>query len=165
MQLFIGRNEELRLLRGLLDKRSASLVVIYGRRRVGKSRLVEEFGRNQRMISIGGLAPHSKTTRESQLDEFARQFSAQVSESKKKFLDWGDAFDALAKKTKSGKVILFLDEISWIGSHDADFLGKLKNAWDMHFKKNDNLILILCGSVSPLIRKDILSNEWRYRTT
>jgi len=158
MSLFVGRKEELALLRALFDKRTASMIVVYGRRRVGKSRLVEEFGKQHNMISIAGLPPTSKTTRESQLNEFAQQLSSQLSKPKKKFTDWSEAFDLLAKHTKTGKVIIFLDEINWIGSCDPDFLGKLKNAWDKQFKKNDHLILIMCGSVSLWINENILSN-------
>jgi hypothetical protein len=51
-----------------------------------------------------------------------------------------------------------LDEISWMGSRDPHFLGKLKNAWDLHFKKNDKLIFVLCGSISSWIEKNILSS-------
>jgi hypothetical protein len=55
-------------------------------------------------------------------------------------------------------MIVLFDEISWMGSKDPDFLGKLKNAWDLYFKKNPKLIFILCGSVSSWIDKNILSH-------
>lgn len=162
MTTFIGRNEELNLLRGLLEKRSASLAVIYGRRRIGKSRLVEEFGRNLKMYSFAGLAPQPHTSMQSQLDEFSRQMARQFKVEVQSFSDWGDAFSQLASYVKQGQIILFLDEITWLGNQDRDFLGKLKNAWDREFKKNNKLILILCGSVSAWIDKNILSNTGFY---
>ena len=55
-------------------------------------------------------------------------------------------------------MVIILDEISWMGSKDPEFLGKLKNAWDLHFKKNPSLLLILCGSASSWIEKNILAN-------
>jgi uncharacterized protein len=61
--------------------------------------------------------------------------------------DWGDVFTFLSKYTNKRKVAILLDEISWMGSLDATFLGKLKNAWDTQFKKNPKLTLVLCGSV------------------
>src|SRR3989338_9266458 len=64
----------------------------------------------------------------------------------------------LAERTKKGRVIILLDEISWMGSKDPDFLGKLKTIWDTCFKKNKQLLLILCGSVSIWIQKNILSS-------
>ena len=72
--------------------------------------------------------------------------------------DWGDLFNYLALNTKKGKWIILLDEISWMGSKDTQFLQKLKNTWDLYFKKNPNLILILCGSISSWIEDNILSS-------
>lgn len=162
MTSFIGRKEELLLLNSLLDKRTASLVVIHGRRRIGKSRLVEEFGQNKTMIAFSGLPPQPHTTQQTQLDEFVRQMAEQLPINKKHFTDWTEVFNELAKHIKHGRIIVFFDEISWIGSCDPDFLGKFKNAWDMRFKQNDQLIVILCGSVSPWINKNILSNTGFY---
>lgn len=159
---FVGRTEELKLLRGLFEKRSASLAVIYGRRRVGKSRLVEEFGRKLNMYSFSGLPPQPHMTIQTQLAEFSRQMSRQLNIKNASFLDWGDAFNQLAHHTKRGQIIIFFDEITWLGSCDPDFLGKLKNAWDTEFRKNNHLILILCGSISTWIDKNILSNTGFY---
>lgn len=55
-------------------------------------------------------------------------------------------------------MIVLLDEISWMGSEDVDFLGELKNAWDLQWKNNPEFILILCGSISTWIEKNILSS-------
>ncbi|MCX7123516.1 MAG: ATP-binding protein [Gammaproteobacteria bacterium] len=162
MKAFIGRHGELKLLKDLLEKRSSSLVVIYGRRRVGKSRLVEEFGKEARFLSFAGLAPQKNTTTQSQLSEFYQQTKRQLPVQTNTFTDWGDAFLELSKHTHSGRIIVFFDEISWLGNKDPDFLGKLKNAWDTQFKKNEKLIFILCGSVSTWIEQNILSNTGFY---
>lgn len=161
MSGFVGRKEELSLMRGLLQKDSASLVVIYGRRRIGKSRLVEEFGCDHKMYSFVGLPPRPHMTLQIQLDEFSRQLKRQLGIDKP-FTDWGDVFQELANAARHGEIILFLDEISWLGSCDPDFLGKLKTAWDTEFKKNNKLILVLCGSVSCWIDKNIISSTGFY---
>lgn len=162
MSIFVGRKEELELLHTLFAKKSASLVVIYGRRRIGKSRLVEEFGKNTKMYSFAGLAPRENITLKTQLEEFCRQLKRQIKTKQSYFEDWGDAFYELSQHTQRGKCIVFFDEITWLGSCDPDFLGKLKNAWDTLFKKNDQLILILCGSISAWIEKNIISNTGFY---
>ena len=72
--------------------------------------------------------------------------------------DWGNIFWHLSKYTADGPVLIVLDEISWMGEKDPDFLGKLKTAWDMYFSKNSQLILVLCGSISSWIEENILSN-------
>lgn len=158
MSRFIGRNAELAELRWFLQKRTASLLVVRGRRRIGKSRLIEEFAKPHRFVSMIGLPPNERTTRKSELAEFSRQFSRTLDAPPVAFGDWGDAFYHLARATAEGRVIILLDEISWMGSRDSTFLGKLKTAWDTQFKRNDKLILVLCGSASTWIEKNILSS-------
>lgn len=165
MAQFIGRDDELKILEGLLKKKSASLVVIKGRRRIGKSRLVEEFSRRHAFdafFRFSGIPPGEATTAQSQMEVFGGQISTQLPAflgfSENQLQDWTSLFFILAERVKVGKVLIFFDEISWMGSKDPDFLGKLKNAWDIYFKQNDNLILVLCGSYSTWIERNILSN-------
>ncbi len=158
MDKFIGRREELDALKSLLEKKSASLVTVQGRRRIGKSRLIEEFAKNHTFYEFLGIAPHKGTTANSQRAEFARQLREMFHLPSLPAMDWGDLFTILSEQTKEGRLIILLDEISWMGSKDSDFLGKLKNAWDKQFKKNSKLILILCGSVSSWIEKNIINN-------
>ncbi len=156
---FVGRKEQMRELELLLGKKNASLVVIQGRRRIGKSRLVREFGAKRQLYIFSGLPITEKTTAQTQREEFARQVSEHFSLPGLKADNWGDLFTALARFTKKDKMILFFDEISWMGSLDPDFLGYLKNAWDIHFSQNPQLMLILCGSASVWIEKNILNSK------
>ena len=153
---FVGRVNELKSLMDLTQKRSSSLIVIRGRRRIGKSRLVEEFAKNYRFLRFAGLYPTEATTAQSQREEFSKQLSLNLNAPQIIANDWTDLFLSLARETQQGRVIILFDEISWMGSKDSDFLGKLKNAWDLELKKNPELILILCGSVSVWIEKNIL---------
>lgn len=153
---FIGRFDELKQLQNLTQKQSSSLVVVYGRRRIGKSRLIEEFGKNYRFLRFSGLPPLKTITEQEQRNEFAKQLSKQTGLPFFQVPDWGDLFSLVARETKEGRVIILLDEISWMGSKDPLFLGKLKNAWDLEFKANPELILIFCGSVSSWIEENIL---------
>ncbi len=155
---FIGRHQELAELNKLFKKKAASLVVVQGRRRIGKSRLIEEFAKNNTFYTFSGLVPTEFTTLQSQLDEFSRQLSFQTGLPEIKANDWSKLFLLLAEKLRKGKIIVLFDEISWMGSKDPDFLGKLKNAWDLYFKKNPELIFVLCGSASVWIEENILSS-------
>lgn len=155
---FIGRKSELERLGRQTKKKIASLIVIKGRRRIGKSRLIEEFCKQYKHYIFVGLPPTNKTTKQSQLDEFSSQLGNMFGIPGIKADDWNTLFLFLAKQTTKGRVVIVLDEISWMGSEDPDFLGKLKTAWDLHFKKNTKLILIICGSASNWIDKNILSS-------
>ncbi len=158
MTRFIGRSQELELLRSYLKKRSASFVVIRGRRRIGKSRLIQEFGSDMPCYTFSGIPPSHATSHQTQLEQFGERMAQLFGIPKPRAESWGDLFWQLGQLTKKGRVILSLDEISWIGSKDPHFLGQLKNAWDLHFSKNPKLILIVCGSVSSWIQKNILSS-------
>lgn len=155
---FIGREAELQSLNDLLDKKTASLVVIKGRRRIGKTRLIEEFAKGRKFLRFIGLAPTEGVTAQSQRDEFSLHLSQQTGLPEIKVDDWSKLFGLLAEKTKSGRYIVSLDEITWMAYDDMTFLSKLKNAWELYFSKNPQLILILCGSISAWIEKNILSS-------
>ena len=75
MSEFIGRNAELAELRRALKTRAASFLAVRGRRRTAKSRLIEEFAKSYRYLSIVGLPPNQRTISDSELAEFSRQFS------------------------------------------------------------------------------------------
>lgn len=155
---FIGRDQELETLRRFKSKRTASLIVIRGRRRIGKSRLIEELAKEfSKSYIFSGLPPEYRVNEEIQRNEFVTQMQQQgipyFGED-----NWSDLFLNLARHCQQGEVLIALDEITWMGSEDPAFLGKLKNAWDIHFKKNPRLMLILSGSNSTWIEKNILSS-------
>lgn len=157
--LFFGRKQELHDLRLLLARKTSALVVIKGRRRIGKSRLIEEFAKGKKFIRFEGVAPTRKTTAQDQREEFARQINKQLGiPGLQNLKDWGDLFTIVAEATKKEELIILFDEITWMGSKDPVFLGKLKVVWDQHFQKNPNLILILCGSMSAWIEKNIINS-------
>src|SRR5690242_3864072 len=155
--MFIGRKNELAQMNAVLVRPGASMIIIKGRRRIGKSRLIKEFAKPFNAYFFMGLPPTETITAQDQRNEFSRQFKAQFSFSESPD-DWGDLFRLLAKQCPTGRTIIVFDEISWMATGDPLFLGKLKTVWDMYFSDNPELVLILCGSVSAWIDKNILSN-------
>ena len=160
MARFIGRQQELARLLEITRKPSASFVVVKGRRRVGKSRLIEEFGGHfEHSYVFSGLAPDRNTTAEHQLQEFSRQIARQFKTARAFHEDWSDAFWAVAERVQLGSVLLFFDEISWMGSKDPTFLAKIKDVWDRRLKQNDRLVFVVCGSASSWIEENLLSSS------
>ncbi|MGV2432783.1 MAG UNVERIFIED_CONTAM: AAA family ATPase [Rickettsiaceae bacterium] len=157
--IFIGRKLELGRLKTLYDKKSPGLVVVKGRRRIGKSRLIAEFASTntklgQRFWSFAGLPPQEGLSAQKQRDYFARQLSLMLKVPPMTFLDWSDAFEHLSINIKAGDIIL-LDEISWMGAKDPTFIPKLKAWWD---KQKTHIMLVFCGSVSTWIEENILKS-------
>lgn len=158
MSHFFGRKQELSRLARLKRLKKASLVVIKGRRRVGKSTLVWEFAKGKRLISLSGLPPAPGITPQKQRDEFGDQLCIQLGIPRVSFSTWSDAFRFLGSHIGNQEVIVLFDEISWMGSLDPSFLGSLKTWWDQEGCKKPGLILILCGSISTWIEKNILQS-------
>ena len=158
---FFGREVELARLKDLTRKKVASIAVIKGRRRVGKSRLTDELARKlpgYRAVHFQGLPPEKNLTAAEEREDFAQQLSARLDIAPPRAEDWNLLFWALADQTRTGRWLIILDEINWLGIRDPTFLGKLKNAWDLRFSKNPYCILILSGSVASWIEREILHN-------
>jgi uncharacterized protein len=156
---FYGREAELRRLTDLTRKKTASLVVIKGRRRIGKSRLAAELAvrlRGYKLLNFQGLPPTAQLTAAHEREDFALQLQRQLAIPAPRSDDWNTLLWSLADQTNVGKHLIVLDEINWLGSKDATFLGKLKGAWDNQLSKNPQLILILSGSLSGWIERNIL---------
>ena len=159
---FYGREAEFAQLDGLWAKSVASLVTCRGRRRIGKSTLVEEFAcrSGARFLKLEGLRPKPGMSEVDQLSFFAAKLSAQTGCEKTPPSDWYSAFVRLDREIDdSGRTVVLLDEISWMAQYSLMFPEILKNAWDDLFKKHRRLVLVLCGSVSSWIRDAIVRNR------
>ena len=160
--MFVGREEQLEQLKALWRKPVASLVTCRGRRRIGKSTLIEEFARRNRvrLIKVEGVEPQPGVNNQTQLNAFAQQLAEQTGCEDSKLENWFKAFARLAKVLNPReKTVVLIDEISWMGKYDVAFTGELKYAWDNRFSKNPKLIMVLCGSVSSWIDKKILKSR------
>jgi uncharacterized protein len=159
LRMFIGRDREMALLEELFHRKSAAFVICRGRRRIGKSRLIQEFGRKHgRFLEFQGLPPREGMRPADQLRVFAQQLAKHTRLPELRFDSWPQAFAMLAAVIKNQKTIILLDEISWMASQDKDFAGYLKIAWDTELKKFSKLIVVACGSVSSWIDQNILNN-------
>ncbi|MEM7589172.1 MAG: ATP-binding protein [Myxococcota bacterium] len=154
---FIGRKQELAKLQALHRKSLPNLVVVKGRRRVGKSRLIAQFADKMpkhKLWSFAGIAPQEGVSAQHQRDHFARQFASLLKIPPLTFQDWSDAFEHLSLHSQKGDIVLF-DEISWMAAHDPSFVSKLKAWWD---RQTTPMMLVLCGSVSTWIEENILNS-------
>jgi uncharacterized protein len=154
MKPFIGRQQELADLDATARLPGAKLIVIKGRRRVGKSRLAREFGKrhaNMTLYYLTGLPPSAPPSAQTERDNFANQLARVFKIPKPKANNWDELLWHLADRLKSGNAILILDEINWIGRSDAQFSSKLWGLWETDLGRLRNFILILSGSLAGWI--------------
>ena len=156
MDYFVGRKRELSQVHGLDSSPLPQLVVIKGRRRVGKSQLAEEFSKGKIFINFTGLPPLETVSAQDQRNSFAQQISQYFNIPPFSFDDWSAGFAHVTKQLTQDPTVLLLDEISWMGSKDPTFVPKLKVWWDVTLKHYPNLIIVFCGSVSTGIEENII---------
>lgn len=157
-KVFIGRKEELGQLNGLSNLKRSTLVVIKGRRRIGKSRLAAEFAKDKIFLPFAGMAPVEGVTVQNQYDAFANTIASLFHLPPLKFSDWLDGFAHISHNLSDKPTVILFDEISWMGSKDLTFLPKLKIWWDRLSEQRSNIVLILCGSISTWIEENIIKS-------
>ncbi len=160
---FIGRINELQELERLYRLPDGQCVVIYGRRRIGKSTLIEKFVAHKAHISIEGL--EGEQTKE-QIKQVTHQIFQQLNEPLAKqlsFTDWNSLFDYLTRyfEQQKRKIIFSMDEFQWLAANRSKLVSLIKLYWDKHWKKQ-NVMLILCGSISSYMVKRVIHSKALY---
>lgn len=160
--MFVGREEQLKDLKALCEKRISSLVTCRGRRRIGKSTLIREFARQIKscFIHLEGIRPQKGYANETELTAFHDQLSVQTDRELPIPRSWTEAFVQLDKCIRNNqRTVVLIDEISWFGHYDPTFADTVKVCWDNYWKNHDKLIVVLCGSVSSWIKDNIVDNS------
>ena len=161
--MFIGRKDLLEDLESLWRKQTSSLVACRGRRRIGKSTLFREFARRSAdvYVEIEGLPPTAERemTNQDEIDHFMESLDLATGCGIRKVERWLQAFAALDEQIDDAKrTVVLLDEISWMGKYDPLFPSVLWKAWETMFHRHEKLIVVICGSVSSWIQKNILGS-------
>ena len=153
---FLGREKE------ILDlekeyARDGGFVVIYGRRRIGKTTLIKQFIKGKTAFYF--LA--TKEVESQSMKRFAGVIARTTGNSvlqKAAFSDWLDLFQAVADYKPNEKKVLVIDEFPYLVKVNDSFPSILQNAWD-EILKDSNVMLILCGSLISMMKKHALSYE------
>ena len=160
--LFTGRHQERKQLLDLLDSPSAELVSVTGRRRVGKTFLVKQTFKDVGIdFSISGLQKGSKSE---QLLAFELALSAgQGREAELSGVkEWQVAFVQLINylngKQKSGKLILFFDELPWLATPKSGFLRAFSFFWN-NWAVDQNILVIICGSAASWMMQKVVNDK------
>lgn len=152
--MFIGREDEIKSLEERYHGGKAELIVIYGRRRVGKTELIKKF-----IEEKDGIMLLART--ESEKDQLKR-FSALIGEEfkdgfllKNPFRDWDAFFTYITEKTKDSRIIIAIDEFPFIVNTNKAIPSIMQDYWDNKLK-NSKIFLVLCGSSIAMMIKKVL---------
>lgn len=161
----IGRKKEQIILQNCLESPRAEFVVVYGRRRVGKTFLIKEYFNNSFAFYATGLS-NAKT--KEQLKIFNGSLMEYGSSDKKQPKDWYEAFTRLKhlllnenvrRDPVSGKKVVFLDELPWMDTVRSDFKSALEYFWNSFASTQNDLLLIVCGSATSWIINNLLGDR------
>ena len=159
----IGREKEQKILTEALNSNRAEMIAVYGRRRIGKTYLIEQFYRRDKvnMVSLIGQANTKMSTQLSNAkNRLLEQKGIDVTEAK----SWSDIFYAIKTyhqhhHNPQQHFLLFIDELPWIATAKSDFVGALSYIWNAYFEKFSNVTFVLCGSAASWMVKKVVQEK------
>lgn len=161
MDTLIGRVQEINSLQSILESKDSEMVAVIGRRRVGKTFLVQSVYETHICFAMTGTqtAPLKQ-----QLHNFALQMAhfANSAVPLATPASWAEAFHQLstyidAKKFKQKKVI-FIDELPWLATHKSGFLSALGYFWNS-WASRKNIVLVICGSAASWMIEKVVHHK------
>jgi len=157
----VGRIAEIKSLENILKKDSSTFLAVTGRRRVGKTYLIDNFFKKNMCFRITGI-------QNANIDEQLNNFTIKLAEYSKmpilhSFNNWQEAFlqlkTYLLSLDKRTKKVIFIDELPWITTQKSKFLQFLAHFWNDYLSKEKHFILVVCGSASSWLTKNIINNK------
>ena len=149
--MFIGRAQELATLERAWARDDFQFIVVYGRRRVGKSRLLTHFANGKRGIYHLAQETNPKTA----LEQFSGSVAAFSGQAGLHYQGWGEALDGIASLAESRRLLLAIDEFPYLAEHDHSLLSLFQNAIDTKLA-GTALLLVLCGSTVRFMEREVL---------
>lgn len=160
MERLIGRERECEELKWALDSHRSEFVILYGRRRVGKTFLVRKFFGDSYCFHYVGAHRQKKTV---QLQNF-RESLVRYSGNREipSLNNWHDAFlqlEAYLEGCREQRKVVFFDEMPWIDSQGSDFVVELEYFWSNWVQNRDDIVLIACGSATSWMKEKLEDNQ------
>ena len=157
-QLFVGREKEQQQLREYLDSPQSEFITVYGRRRVGKTFLIQKVVGMDYAFYAAGMNSVSMRLQLANFMQGIRKKRPDVPAAD----TWLDAFVALESYLESlpvGKKIVFIDEMPWMDTPRSNFISGLEHFWNSWASWRDDIKLIVCGSATSWIINNLIKNR------
>jgi uncharacterized protein len=162
MENIIGREAEIRILKETLTSRESELVAMYGRRRVGKTYLIETVFEKEMVFSLTGI---QDVNLDRQLENFAETLieTFGLPAETPTPPNWLKAFrrliDCLKTHVSDTKKVVFLDELPWFDTPKSGFLPAFDHFWNSWATKQKNIVVVICGSAASWMIQNIVRHK------
>lgn len=161
METIIGRSTEIKLLTRAVKSGKPEFVALYGRRRVGKTFLVNQLFRSQFAFKMTGVI---EGTLKDQFTAFADAMSDYGYDMPKQPKDWMKAFimlkNALKQKAETGQqCVIFIDELPAMDAENSNVAAAIGYFWNSWACMNDNIVLIICGSATSWMITNVIDSR------
>ncbi|MBM3197884.1 MAG: hypothetical protein FJZ58_01340 [Chlamydiae bacterium] len=159
---FIGRTFEKERLTSIGKSPTPCILVVYGRRRVGKTELLEQVYAGRNILKFEGL--YGKSQQE-QMTHVLWQLSEYTNNplfSKLALSSWKEVFLCINDQITEGPWTLYFEEVQWLADYADDFIAEMKFVWDNYFRHKQGLLLILCGSSPSFIINQVIHSQSLY---
>ena len=154
--MFVGRKREMDTLNRIYAKDSFEFVVIYGRRRVGKTTLIKEFIKNKKAVFYPAIDSNEKQNLEIFSNSIMSAFVGE--EANTVFKDYQDALEFIYKRAKDERVVLVIDEYPYLANCYNGISSLLASFVDHKFLES-KLMIILCGSSLSFMENQVLGYQ------
>ena len=155
----IGRTKELSVIRDCISANRSRLVVVYGRRRVGKTFLVREAFDYRFTFTHTGLEDGDYGE---QLSAFWRSLKEQWDDGCRRPADWMGAFELLKKAiaaSRDERKTIFIDELPWMDTRNSGFVKAVADFWNGWASARKDVVMVVCGSAAAWMSKKVLQNK------
>ena len=156
---FIGRKQEIKMLQDIKDSGRAEFVAVYGRRRVGKTYLIQQFFNNDFAFSATGII---EGTREEELFAFTSAMIG-IGYTGNQPKTWLEAFEALKsvldKQSRKGRKVIYIDELPCFDTPKSGFVRALGHFWNTWASLRKDVVLIVCGSATSWMIENIVNDH------
>ncbi len=157
MEKFVDRVEEIKTLNKEYNRESAAFVVIYGRRRVGKTALINHFCKGKKSIYFLATEENETENRNSFKNLVAELLNNDLL-SNATFESWEPIFKVIATESEKERIVLVIDEFQNLGKVNKAFPSVMQKIWDEILKKS-NIMLIICGSLINMMTSQVLNYD------
>ena len=159
---FIGRTAELERLHTIGAAHEASIIIMYGRRRIGKTELIEQAFRDRNLLKFEGIEGLSQKAQLAHALQQLVKYTESKLLGKTVLTNWREFFEVLSDYTKKGTWTIYLEELQWLARYDETLIAELKYVWDNYFRRNPKLLIVLCGSAPSFMIDHVLHSKALY---